>query len=130
MKEGTPAVLSRSGLDEKWWAESMEWHCCLRNLQNLSSDGNTLFERRFGIPFYGRIIPFGSKIEYHPISAKDLSRPHRFGPKVLPVMLCMREESGKETLWSQTLNEELEEMDASELQARRLNAKEVLTPMK
>ena len=44
-------------------------------------------------------------------------------------MRCTRWESGKETYWSQTF-EELEEMDASELHARRLNAKEVLTPMK
>ena len=34
---------------------------------------------------------------------------------------------GKETFWSQT--EELEKMDASEIHAKRLNAKEVLTPM-
>ena len=39
-----------------------------------------------------------------------------------------REESGKETLWSQTLK--IWEMDASELHARRLNAKEVLTPQR
>ena len=45
----------------------------------------------------------------------------------------MRRESGKETFWSQTDRrplEELERMDASEIHARRLNAKEVMTPMK
>ena len=36
-----------------------------------------------------------------------------------------REESGKETFWSQTLRE-LENIDASEIHARRLNAKEVI----
>ena len=41
------------------------------------------------------------------------------------VIFCMREESGKETLWSQTLKNW-----PSELHARRLNAKEVLTSMK
>ena len=41
-------------------------------------------------------------------------------------MYCTREESGRETLVADV--EELEEMDASELHARRLNAKEVLTP--
>ena len=38
VKEGTSAVLLQSGLDEKWWADSME--CCtyLRNIQNLYLD--------------------------------------------------------------------------------------------
>ena len=35
--------------------------------------GNTL-RTRFGQPFKGPIIPFGSLVEYYPISAKDLSR--------------------------------------------------------
>ena len=30
------------------------------------------------------IIPFGSLVEYYPISAKDQSRIHQFGKKVLP----------------------------------------------
>ena len=62
----------------------MECHCYLRNLQDLLSDGKTPYERRFGERFKGPIIPFGSMVEYHPISAKDLSRLHQFGKKVLP----------------------------------------------
>ena len=61
-------------------------------------------------------------VEYHPVSAKDLSRLHQFDPNVLP---------GR--IWKGDILvadiEELEQMDASELHARRLNAKEVLTPM-
>ena len=38
----------------------------------------------FGEPFEGPIIPFGSLVEYYPISAKDQSRIHQFGKKVLP----------------------------------------------
>ena len=51
VKEGTSAVLSQSGLDENWWADSLE--CCtyLRNIQDLLSDGKTPYERRFGKPF-------------------------------------------------------------------------------
>ena len=67
MKEGTSAVLLQSGLDEKWWADSMECYCYLRNVQDLFSDGKTLYERRFGEPFQGPVIPFGSMMEYHPI---------------------------------------------------------------
>ena len=35
-------------------------------------------------PFKGPIIPFGSLVEHHPITAKDQSRIHQFGKKVLP----------------------------------------------
>ena len=34
------------------------------------------------MPFNGPVIPFG--VEYHPISAKDQTRLHQFGAKVLP----------------------------------------------
>ena len=33
--KGTSAVLLRSGLDGKWWADSMECYCYLRNVQYL-----------------------------------------------------------------------------------------------
>ena len=29
IKEGTSAILLQSGLDNEWWADSMEWYCCL-----------------------------------------------------------------------------------------------------
>ena len=75
--------------------------CYLRNIQDLFSDGKTPYERRVGKPFCGLIIPFGSMVEYHLVSAKDLSRLHQFGTKVLPgnlLDMCRpRWESGKET---------------------------------
>ena len=52
-------------------------------IQDLLSDGKTPYERRLGEPFKGP-IPFGSLVEYYPISAKDLSRIHQLGKKVLP----------------------------------------------
>ena len=67
VKEGTSAVLMQSGLDEKWWADSMECYCYLRTIQDLLSDGKTPYERRFGMPFWrtsntvwsnGRISPY------------------------------------------------------------------------
>ena len=39
VKEGTSAVLLQSGLEEKWWADSMECYTYLRNVQDLLSDG-------------------------------------------------------------------------------------------
>ena len=65
MKEGTSAVFLQPGLDEKRWADSMECHTYLRNVQDLLSDGKTPYERRFGEPFNGPIIPFGSLVEYY-----------------------------------------------------------------
>ena len=84
VKEGTSAVFSQSGLNESWWADSMECYIYLRNVTDLLSDGKTPYERRFGQPFKGPIIPFGSLVEYHPFTAKDQSRIHQFGKEVLP----------------------------------------------
>ena len=81
-------------------------------------------------PFDGPVIPFGAMLDYHPISAKDQSRLHQFGAKVLPgKFLGYAFYAGE--IWKGGNMvadiEELEEMDASELRAKRLNAKEVLT---
>ena len=37
-----------------------------------------------GKPFKGPIVPCGSLVEYHPITAKGQSRIHQCGKKVLP----------------------------------------------
>ena len=49
VKEGTSAVLLQSGLDKDWWMDSVECCCCLRNIQDLLSDGKKPYERRFGM---------------------------------------------------------------------------------
>ena len=133
VKEGTSAVLLQSGLNENWWADSMQCYTYLRNIQDLLSDGKTPYERWIGMPFNGPVIPLGAMVECHPISAKEKSRLHQFGPKVLPGIF-LGYVLYAEGIWNGDIMvadiEELEEMDASELYARRLNAKEVLTPMK
>ena len=60
VKEGTSAVFLQSGLEENWWADSMERYCYLRNIQDRLSDWKTPYERRSGEPFKGPIVPFGS----------------------------------------------------------------------
>ena len=85
------------------------------------------------MPFNGPVRPFGAMVEYHPISAKDISRLHQFGPKVLTgIFIGYALYAGGiwkgDTMIAEI--EELEEMDASEIHTRRLNAKEVLTLMK
>ena len=54
-----------------------------KDIQDLLSGGKTPYERRFGMPFNGQVIPFGALVEYHPVCAKDPSRLHRFGPKIM-----------------------------------------------
>ena len=122
VKEGTSAVLLQSGLDENWWAISMECYTYLRNIQDLLSDRKTPYERRFGEPFKGPIIPFGSLVEYHPIIAKDWSRIHQFGKKVLPgLFLGYALYAGE--IWKGDVLvadlEELETMDASEIYSKK-----------
>ena len=69
-------------------------------------------------------------VEYHLKSAKDLLRLHHFGPEVLPgIFFGYALHAGR--FWKGDILvadiEELEQMDASEIHAKRLNAKEVLT---
>ena len=95
VKVGTSAVLFQSGLKESWWADSMECYTYLRDVTDLLSDGKTPCERRFGKPFEGPVVPFGSiwtgGIWKNDALVADL--------------------------------EELETMDASEIYSKRLNAR-------
>ena len=131
VKEGTSTVLLQSGLNESWWADSMECYTYLRNVTDLLFDGKTPYERRFGQPLKGPIIPFGSVVEYHPFTAEDQSRIHQFGKKVLPgLLLGYALYAGR--IWKGDVLvadlEELETMDATEIYSKRLNAKEVTFP--
>ena len=131
VKEGTSAVLLQSGLNESWWADSMECYTYLRNVTDLLSDGKTPYERRFGQPFKGLIIPSGSLVEYHPKTAKDQSRILQYGKKVLPG-LFLGYALYAVGIWKGDVLiadvEELETIDASEIYSKRLNAKEVIFP--
>ena len=109
----------------------MECYTYLRNVTDLLSWGKTPNERRLGQPFKGPIIQFGSLVEYHPITAKDQSRIHQFGKKVLlGLFLGYALYAGE--IWKGDVLvadlEELETMDASEIYSKRLNAKEVIFP--
>ena len=70
-------------------------------------------------------------VEYHTTTAKDQSRIHQFGKKVLPgLFLEYALYAGR--IWKGDVLvadlEELETMDASEIFTKRLNAKEVIFP--
>ena len=84
--------------------------------------GNHLEDRLFHLVHW---------FEYYPISAKDQSRIHQFGKKVLPgFFLEYALYAGG--IWKGDVLvaqiEELETMDASEIYSKRLNAKEVIFP--
>ena len=109
----------------------MECSTYLRNVTDLLSDGKTPYERRFGQPCKGPIIPFGSLVEYYPISAKDQSRIHHFGKNVLPGLFVGHAlYAGR--IWKGDVLvadfEELETMDAPEIYSKRVNVKEVIFP--
>ena len=100
LRKGQLRYCLQSGLDEKRWADSMECFCYFCHIQDLLSDGRTPYEMRFGVPFKGLVVPFGAMVESHPISAKDISRLHQFGPKVLQGLFlgyALHAVSGKET---------------------------------
>ena len=126
VKEGTSAVLLQSGLNESWWADSMECYTNLRSITDLLSDGKMPYEERFGQPFIGLIIPFGSLVEFHLITSKDQSRIHQFGKKVLPgLFLGYALHAGG--IWKGDVLiadlKELETMDASEIYSKKTQCK-------
>ena len=86
------------GLDENWWANSMECYCYLRNIQDKVSHGKTTNGRRFGEPFKGPIVPFG-RISPH-IQESPLKNPSVWKestPWNFPRLCCTRGVSGRET---------------------------------
>ena len=171
VKQGTSAVLLQSGLNESWWADSMECYAYLRNVTDLLSDGKSPYERRFGEPFNdqssrlvhflwnaicemskdllvegeipyerrfgepfnGPIIPFRVMVEYCPISARDQSKLHQFGKKVLPGIFLGYVLIAK-GIWKGDILvadiADLDMMDASDIYPRRIKAKEVLISQK
>ena len=88
----------------------------------------TQYERRFGEPFKGPIMPFGARFlrETSPGSTNSV---RKFYLEYSSDMYWSQGEFGKEILWLQTLRS-WKILDASEIHARRVNAKAVMTPHK
>ena len=108
VKEGTSAVLLQSGLNESWWADSMKCYTYLRNVTDLLSDGKTPYERRFGQPFKGPIIPFGSLGWVSPKNCEgSVKNPSIWKESLTWIVPRIRSvrggEFGRVTYWSQTL---------------------------
>ena len=69
------------------------------------SDGKkTPYERRFGEPFNGPIIPFGSLVEsMRKTSQESINLERKSYPDCSSDTLCTRVEFGRVTYWLQTL---------------------------
>ena len=131
VKEGTSAVLLQSGLDENWWADSMECYTYLRNVQDLVSDGKTPYERRFGKPFKDqsfRLVHWLSiTLFLRKTSQESINLERKTYLDCSLDTLCTRVDFGRVTCWLQTLKS-WKPMDASEIYSKRLNGKEVIFP--
>ena len=46
--------------------------CYLRNIHDLNAEGTTAYEKRFGVPFAGPILPFGIGVRYKPSRPKEV----------------------------------------------------------
>ena len=131
VKEGTSAVLLQSGLDENWWADSMQCFTYLRNIQDLLSDGithtrgvleNHLKDQSFRLVHWLSIALFLRKTSQESINLERKSY-----LECSLDTLCTRVGFWKCDVLIADL-EELETMDASEIYSERLNAKEVIFP--
>ena len=112
----------------------MGCYCYLRNNQDLLSDGKTPYERRFGMPFNGPVIPCGAMVEISPyfcerpvatapIRSKSLAR------KIPWICVARVGNLERRQLWSQT-SKNWRRWTHPNSTLRRLNAKEVLTPQR
>ena len=108
VKEGTSAVLLQSGLNENWWADSMECYTCLRNVTDLLSDGKTPYERRFWEAIWRTHCSFWftcwvSPYKLRKISQESINLERKSYLDCSSDTLCTREEFGRVTYWLQTL---------------------------
>ena len=93
------------------------------------ADGKTASEKRYGKTFDGPSIPFGTLVEYIPITAKDKSRIHQFGQKTLKgiflgyVLRAVRGWSGDLMIADY---EDLQESEASEIYVKGFKNQEVI----
>ena len=98
----------------------------LRNIQDLLSDGKTPYERRFGEPFKGPIIPFGS-LSLRRTSQESINLERKSYLDCSSDTLCTLGEIWKGDILVADI-EEFETKDAPEIYSKRLNAKEVIFP--
>ena len=129
VKEGTSTALVQSRLDEQCCVAAMDCYCCVRNIQDLLADWKILYERRFSEHFTGPIKQYGAKMSLIPELRKtkrgSINLARKCFQAVLREVRHMREGSWKGDILVADA-EASQEHHASEVYAKRINAKEVL----
>ena len=129
VKEGTSAVLLQPGLDQKWWADSMECYticetfkisCLMGKLHTKDVLENHLKDQSFHLVHWLSITQFLRKTSQESINLERKSYLDYSSDT-----LCTRVRIWKGDIMVADI-EELETMDASEIYSTRLNAKEVV----
>ena len=124
-------ALLKKRLDEKWWL--ILWNAIViyeifKNYWQtredlMNGDSETILKARsFRLAQWLNIIRF-----LHETSKGSINLVVKFYPTYSSDMHCSRREFGKETFWLRTFGE-LGTLDASAIHARRLNAKELISP--
>ena len=107
VKEGTSAVLLQSGLNENWWADSMECYTYLRNVTDLLSDGKTCMRDVLGNHLKDRLFHLVHWLRYtqklRRTSQESINLERKSYLDCSSDTHCTRGEFGRVTYWSQTL---------------------------
>ena len=68
VSEGTACLLLQSGFSSHWWSDAMQCFCFSRNVTDLilynAGSRCTPYQKRFGAPLPGLLVPFGAEIRY------------------------------------------------------------------
>ena len=108
----------------------MECCCYSHNAQDLISNRKTSHERRFEEQIGGPSIPFGAKVEYHPISLQDQAKvPSVRDENILRHLYGLRSKCEGRSWKGDLLVADVEGSqgnDASDVYLRRVTTKEVL----
>ena len=78
--EGTRAAMHQAGAPHRWWAKALRHYCFLYNVTKATNGEASPWEKRFGAPFTGPLIPFGAEISYKSVVADhNTSHGNKFG---------------------------------------------------
>ena len=107
VKEGTSAVLLQSGLNENWWADSMECYTYLRNVTDLLSDGKTrmrgVFEKHLKDESFRLVHWLSITLYLRRTSQESINLERKSYLDCSSDTLSTRGEFGRVTYWLQTL---------------------------
>ena len=106
VKEGTSAVLLQSGLNESWWAGSMECYLSAKRHRSLS-DGKTPMKDVLGNHFKDRLFHLvhwlSITLQLRRTSQESINLERKSYLDCSSDTLCTRCEFGRVTCWLQTL---------------------------